>query len=116
MFYIFFLYLDTNVANTWHHVPRLIHYVSFSITFSFGMQLFSQLPWLALILYKIWPFPIHSFYTLRKYVHVGALCLSAFLCPPDLYLQTYLWLVFVVCIETMYLCICIASTYIKHFT
>ncbi len=112
----FFLYLDTNVANTWHHVPRLIHYVSFSITFSFGMQLFSQLPWLALILYKIWPFPIHSFNTLRKYVHVGALCLSAFLCPPDLYLQTYLWLVFVVCIETMYLCICIASTYIKHFT
>lgn len=112
----FFLYLDTNMAPTWHHVPRLIHYISFIITFSIAMQIVSQLPWISLILYKIWPFPIQVFNTIRKYIHVGALCLSAFLCPPDLYLQLYLWVVFVVCIEIMYVCICIASMYVKRLT
>ncbi len=108
----FFISLDNN--ELWQHIPNVYNYILFSLSLAIGFQLFCQLICLGIYIDSI----RLSNYTVlagtRKYWHIGLLFLSAFICPPDVFLQSTFWFFLIICFEFTHLGFCFIRSYKKQ--
>ena len=108
----FFISLDNN--ELWQHIPNVYNYILFSLSLAIGFQLFCQLICLGIYIDSI----RLSNYTVlagtRKYWHIGLLFLSAFICPPDVFLQSTFWFFLIICFEFTHLGFCFVRSYKKQ--
>lgn len=103
----FFLSMNTS----WHHIPRISDYVFFSLWLCFCLQLVSQVPWIALYIAVFFSFSYSMFAKTRKYWYIFLLCVSALICPPDVWLQAFCWGTFILCFECLHIFICLGQLY-----
>jgi len=108
----FFISLGNN--EFWQHIPNVYNYILFSLSLAIGFQLFCQLICLGIYIDSI----RLSNYTVlagtRKYWHIGLLFLSAFICPPDVFLQSTFWFFLIICFEFTHLGFCFVRSYKKQ--
>lgn len=108
----FFISLGNN--QLWQHIPNVYNYVLFSLSLAVGFQILFQLTFLGIYIDSLLLFHYTSLARTRKYWHIALLCLSAFICPPDVFLQTTCWGFFVLCFEFMHIGFCFVRSYKKQ--
>ena len=110
----FFIALDT--LQTWQHVPRVLDYILFIVSLNGSMHILSQLPLLSVYCFFVFSLKPSNLTNTRKYWHVCLLCVSAFICPPDVGLQLTCSFCLICLFECVYGCLCIANVYKKTFS
>lgn len=108
----FFISLGNN--ELWQHIPNVYNYILFSLSLAVGFQIFCQLTCLAIYIDSIWLSHYIVLARTRKYWHIALLFLSAFICPPDVFLQTTCWVFFILCFELTHMGFCFVRSYKKN--
>ena len=108
----FFISLDNN--ELWQHIPNVYNYILFSLSLAISFQLLCQIICLGIYIDSI---KLSNYIILartRKYWHIGLLFLSAFVCPPDVFLQSTFWFFLIICFEFAHLGFCFVRSYKKQ--
>lgn len=103
--------VHTLIPFTSGHLPQLEAYVSFVWVVYGGIHFSLGLCWAVCILLVTTPGVGTTLGNNRRWVHLGALCLSALLSPPELSLQLLCTLSLCLCLETVFLVTTLATTY-----
>ena len=108
----FFISLGNN--ELWQHIPNVYNYILFSLSLAIGFQILCQLTCLGIYIDSMSLSNYLMLARTRKYWHIGLLLFSAFICPPDVFLQSTCWVFLVLCFEFMHLGFCFVRSYKKQ--